>query len=33
MSSMDAMLEGVSYEELEKVFINDDKEKFYQVGA
>ena len=30
---MDAMLEGVSYEELEKVFISDDKEKFYQVGA
>ena len=30
---MDAMLEGVSYEELEKVFTSDDKEKFYQVGA
>ena len=30
---MDAMLEGVSYEELEKVFTSDDKEKFYQVGG
>ena len=28
---MDAMLEGANCEELEKVFIGDDKEKFFQV--
>ena len=33
MSSMDAMLEGASCEELEKVVIGNNKEKFFQVGA
>jgi len=33
VSSMDAVLEGASYKELEKVVISDDKEKFFQVGA
>ena len=33
MSSIDAVLEGASCEELEKVVINDDKEKFFQVEA
>ena len=33
MSSMDAMLEGASCEELERVVISDDNEKFFQVGA
>ena len=28
---MDAVLEGANCEELEKVFIGDDKEKFFQV--
>ena len=31
MSFIDAMLERASCEELEKVVINDDKEKFFQV--
>ena len=31
--SIDAVLEGASYEELEKVVISDDKEKFFQVGT
>ena len=31
--SIDAVLEGASYEELEKVVISDDKEKFFQFGA
>ena len=30
---MDAVIEGASYEELEKVVISNDKEKFFQVGA
>ena len=30
---MDAMLEGASCEELERVVISDDNEKFFQVGA
>ena len=33
MSSMDAMLEGASCEEIEKVVIGNNKEKFFQVGA
>ena len=33
MSSIDVVLEGASCEELEKVVINDDKEKFFQVEA
>ena len=33
MLSIDAVLERASYEELEKVVISDDKEKFFQVGA
>ena len=32
MSSMDAMLEGASCEEIEKVVIGNNKEKFFQVG-
>ena len=30
---MDAMLEGASCEELERVVISDDNKKFFQVGA
>jgi len=33
MLSIDAVLEMASYEDLEKVVISDDKEKFLQVGA
>ena len=33
MLSMDVVLEGASCEELEKVVISDDKEKFFQVGV
>ena len=33
MSSMDAVLEGANYKELEKVVISDDKEKFFRVGT
>ena len=33
MSSMDAELEGASYEELEKVVVSDEKENFFQVEA
>ena len=33
MLSMDVVLEGASYEELEKVVISDDKDKFFQVRA
>ena len=33
MSSIDVVLEGASCEELEKVVIGDDKEKFFQVRA
>ena len=33
MLSMDVMLEGASYEELEKDVISDDKDKFFQVRA
>ena len=33
MLSMNAVLEGVKCEELEKVVIGDDNEKFFQVGA
>ena len=33
MQSLDTVLEGASYEGLERVVINDDKEKFFQVGA
>ena len=30
---MDAMLERAKCENLEKIVINDDSEKFFQVGA
>ena len=33
MLSMDVVLEGASCEELEKVVISDDKDKFFQVRA
>ena len=33
MSSIDVVLEGASCEELEKVVVGDDKEKFFQVRA
>ena len=33
MLSMDAVSEGAKCEELEKIVIDDDQEKFFQVGA
>ena len=30
---MDAVLEGAKCENLEKIVINEDSEKFFQVGA
>ena len=33
MLSMDVVSEGVKCEKLEKIVIDDDSEKFFQVGA